>query len=731
MSITLVQKNSVNSSGSVTSQAITLPTGVTQGNLLVLSIACGNNATTFTPPDASWTQAAFNQPAGSNATIETSIWYLVVDATHAGATFWTWTLSASHTVYIGIEEWNATNGWPASPLDKTALGDTAGTPVQATTITSGTTATTTQGEELWIASLAYKGSVQSESGITAGWTKDVEATLSGQNTMAMLSQVVSATGAAACQFTIGSAAYWAGCVATFKDSSGAMLSSSIAGQGTLTGTLSVTGPKALTGQADGIGTLSGVISLPAFGSTYVLAIGSAQVPVLSQSLTAKSTIGRRGELTCTVYDAAGAAHFQQYQQCALYDDDATLVWSGYLTSPVESKPGFQALLETALTATDQHYLADKRIVAAVYRNKTCGFMVNDMLTNILSAEGVTVGSIAAGPVVPVANFGYVTVAAALDQLVQSASASGVQYYWMIDQNKALWFVPYTAVAGPAVDGTQIDDGRASGVKPTVTRANPLYRNTQYAVGGVQQTGTNDETLAGDGQTRAFPFKYALNGVPSLFTLNGVSKSLGVKGQTGYNYYYAVGDPIIAQDPGQTILVSTDRLRMVYIGQIPGVFSAKNAAAITAQAALDGTSGIVEAVLNDATIASAADGLARCNQLLTQYCQDGSLFQFATRDSSIQAGQLCPVTYAPHGFSGTEMLIAEVDASDQADGVTLWYTVNAVTGPYDVTWTDFFGALLKGPTFNIAANISLGITLPSPLYPQASTLFPQASTLFPG
>src|SRR5216683_6678021 len=124
MSITRVQGNSVSSTGIVTSQAVTLGSGVTQGNLLIAAVATGNNATTLTGPSG-WTQVpgALNQPAGSNATIETGFWFLVVDAGHAGGTSWTWTLSASHTAYICIEEWNATGGWPANPVDVVALGD--------------------------------------------------------------------------------------------------------------------------------------------------------------------------------------------------------------------------------------------------------------------------------------------------------------------------------------------------------------------------------------------------------------------------------------------------------------------------------------------------------------------------------------------------------------------------------------------------------------------------------
>lgn len=214
MSISRVQGNSVNSAGTVTSQAITLSTGITQGNFVVATVATGNNATTFTGPSG-WTQVVINQPAGSSATIETSIWYLVVSAGQAGQTSWTWTLSASHTAYICIEEWSSTSGWLASPLDQTAQGDTSGTPTTSTTIQSGATATTAQASELWIASLAYKNSAQSESSITSGWTKDLEATLANNNTMTMLYQVVSATGAASCQYSITTGQYWAGVVATF------------------------------------------------------------------------------------------------------------------------------------------------------------------------------------------------------------------------------------------------------------------------------------------------------------------------------------------------------------------------------------------------------------------------------------------------------------------------------------------------------------------------------------
>jgi len=483
--------------------------------------------------------------------------------------------------------------------------------------------------------------------------------------------------------------------------------------------------------------------------TYTAQIGGNTVFVKQGTLGAQNTIGRSSQANFTVFDRLGATLFQQFQQVQILDQNGVLAFSGYLNPPKIQKPGFQPALETQITCIDQHWLALKRIVAKVYRNQTFGFIVQDLVTNILSQEGVTVGTIAAGPIVPFANFGYVTISAALDALVAAASSSGIPHYWSIDQNKQIWAVPYTAIVGAMVGNAQsnygagsygsssygigsggsiqIDDGQRSGFKPTLTPGNPKFRNTQYAVGGVAQTGTNDETQAGDGQKQAFTFKYPLASAPSLFQLNGVTKTLGTKGQTGFNYYWAQGDPTIAQDSSQTILVSTDRLHMIYIGQFPTVFTNNNATQIAAQALLDGTSGIIESVLTDNTIATAADGLARVNQQLSQYGVSGQLFEFATRTPGFQPGQLITVTYAPLGFAATQMLIAEVDFSDQADGINIWYTVHAVTGPYDVSWVNFFANLLQPAT--IANNINLGVSLNIGLAPSL-TLAP-STTLAPG
>lgn len=211
MAITRIQGQVTTSSGTtVTSLAATLAGAPTAGNLLLAAVMVANNATAITPPTG-WTQAVINQP-GTGASIEVAWFWRVAQA--GDGTSYTFTLSAAHTLVIALSEWHATNGWPASPLDQTAVGDTVGTPTQSTTIQSGTTATTAQAEELWIGGLAYKGALQTETGITAGWTKDADAASGTANALSTLYQVAAATGMASVSYTIGTARYWAGAVIT-------------------------------------------------------------------------------------------------------------------------------------------------------------------------------------------------------------------------------------------------------------------------------------------------------------------------------------------------------------------------------------------------------------------------------------------------------------------------------------------------------------------------------------
>lgn len=473
--------------------------------------------------------------------------------------------------------------------------------------------------------------------------------------------------------------------------------------------------------------------------TFSVLIGGIAQFIIAGTLSINSTIGKRSTASFQV-ESDNNTHFQQYQQVQIYDKSGVLIFSGYITQPKEEKPGFQPVLVHTISCTDQHFLADKRVVAATYVNKSPGFIANDIFTNILSAEGVTIGQIYDGAaalnlypnttlfpsttlypnenvgIIPQATFAYCTVAQAMDELVKVASAAGVLYYWQIDQNKKLWFVPYTVVVNSVVvDGTQIDDGTRTGSPPSVVRANPAYGNTQYLLGGVQQTVQQTEIQVGDGNKAAFTMGYALASAPTVsVNLNGagyISQSVGLKGTSGSQWYWAQGDPIVTQDSSGTKLrgpnAPIDLLKVVYVGQYPATVIDQNNAQISYEQMLDGSTGIVERVDTDNTITSLANGLAETSQLLTRYAQQGTQLTFRTRQTGFAQGQLVTVNLPDYSLYNAQMLTESVNASDQHDTLNIWYEVTAVLGPYDVTWVDFFSKLLAQRALSNNINVGTG------------------------
>ena len=139
-----------------------------------------------------------------------------------------------------------------SPLDKTASAANSGSNTAAST---GTTATTTQANELWIGAIGLRDSTYTLGTPTNSFTAVTSAKSTGSTTgsnakVYFLEKSVSATGTAWSGGTVSTSSRWSGAIATFKatGSSTLALSGPAAGNYTLTGAtgaVTIT-PKALT-----------------------------------------------------------------------------------------------------------------------------------------------------------------------------------------------------------------------------------------------------------------------------------------------------------------------------------------------------------------------------------------------------------------------------------------------------------------------------------------------------
>lgn len=393
-------------------------------------------------------------------------------------------------------------------------------------------------------------------------------------------------------------------------------------------------------------------------------------------------------------DEAAAYSFRKGMVVTVYDwDTTTLLFSGYVDEVGEIQVSGNTALIHTLEVVDNHYLADKRIVALSDEDALAGDIVQDIIDEYLAPEGVSAGTVQDGATISECIFAYVSAAEALDEL---AEASG--FTWWIDRYKELHFLtratnaaPWSPAAADMLEGSII-----------VTRGNPEYRNRQYVIGGQAETSPQTETFAGNGEQSTFTLGYPVKSITTI-KVNDVEKTFGVRGDTGSDWYYAEQQNAINQDAGGAKLDAEDVLEVVYVGFYDVIAVAEDSSAVTDRQTVEGTTGYVEAVEVAPQIQETTAAEDAANAKLDKYAVIGETLEFTTRTSGLEAGQLATVTLAEHGFDAEEMLIQEVEMRE--DQGYIWYDVEAVSGPVGDSWQRFFSRLLASKVGQIKKSAS--------------------------
>src|SRR5581483_8303629 len=147
---------------------------------------------------------------------------------------------------------------------------------------------------------------------------------------------------------------------------------------------------------------------------------------------------------------------------------------------------------------------------------------------------------------------------------------------------------------------------------------------------------------------------------------------GTKGSTGSQWYYAVNDATIAEDNSGTVLTTGDTLSVTYTGLFADTVIVNNTAAQQALAAIDDTSGIVEAVedVSQKQMTYAA-ALVYAQALLDRYCvvdannnPQGTTLTFKTYRGGLFIGQLLPCFFPELNLQDVLLLIHEVQVGMQ-------------------------------------------------------------------
>lgn len=263
-----------NTSG--TTIAPTLPSGATANNLVLFSIQ-SNDGDCTNPAGVSTAVNVLNATDDDFARIAYKV-------AAGGETAFTFTAFAGNTKLAGVKEWTGTA--TSSPLDKTA---STGRTTTVTSISSGTTATTAQADELCFAVCAFRQLDGGTHTTTNSFTLLHNLTNASAFTGFSAYLIVSSTGTYETTFgwSVGnSATAWA-MIATFKAATGGGSQSlslpTIASGAAITPpslAYAVTLPTISSGSALFAPSLAQRVSLPTIGSTVAV-----NAPTLAQAVS--------------------------------------------------------------------------------------------------------------------------------------------------------------------------------------------------------------------------------------------------------------------------------------------------------------------------------------------------------------------------------------------------------------------------------------------------------------
>lgn len=235
-------------------------------------------------------------------------------------------------------------------------------------------------------------------------------------------------------------------------------------------------------------------------------ISGVSYPAASASLKINHRAHARSTAGFAVIDATAANHFSMNQPVTILDlDGTTTLFAGWIDNIVETLRGTAGITHQ-VTCKDNHYLADKRLVGpdgtTEFVSMTSGAIVEWIIDNILTVEGVTDGTIRVGLTVDRIPADHVSCAEIIERL---ADLNG--FVWKINNDRTLDFRPRTLVtASISPDGSDMLRGSVR-----VRRRNFSYRNKQYILASDQDVGVTGRTaeenretsLAGNGSTRVF------------------------------------------------------------------------------------------------------------------------------------------------------------------------------------------------------------------------------------
>lgn len=183
-------------------------------------------------------------------------------------------------------------------------------------------------------------------------------------------------------------------------------------------------------------------------------------PSLKNSFNGDDRVEERTVSSFTLITDRGI-HFSKGQPVEVTDDDGDVVFSGYIFKSHEVRADLGTTIYHEITCTDNHYIADRRLIARAYQDMYAGEIIEDLIGYKLAEEGVTYRTdnpfgktVLDGGTHNVANFGIefkVHKACNIQEFTVHAYTSGAETFYIKDMTDTIIYtLPVSLVVGDNV-----------------------------------------------------------------------------------------------------------------------------------------------------------------------------------------------------------------------------------------------------------------------------------------
>jgi hypothetical protein len=388
---------------------------------------------------------------------------------------------------------------------------------------------------------------------------------------------------------------------------------------------------------------------PTATATIAVSIGGVDVTEYLVPASANITRSKRGRSTASfeLIDVTASYKPQIGQPVVITDGGTT--FHGLVARPRFYRKDLTQLYGIQVECEDYAAIFNRRFVSRRYpANSLASEVIMDIFTSILADDGFDADNVEGFALITdELVFDHRSVTDAFNQV---SDLTGEDWWLGGSAGKSLYF--RSLLSSPAALFSITDDSE-NWRNLTVDFDSSNYRNRQYVRAGKPlTTGAITDTFTGNGTQYFFTTRFPLVAAPTV-TLDSAPQAVyehGVDtpGQAGW-YWFRNGGGVIH---GQQIAPANGASLVVEYGSFASsVVMAEDAAEQAARAAIEGGSGIWEAIEDARDIDALDVALAYAQGVLDRHKEMPVTVSYETDTASLDPGMAQEITLTPEGIDG--------------------------------------------------------------------------------